>query len=82
LYGRSIIGSVLLVAGLYNVLWGKSREDKQQAAAAAAGETGVCTTGVCTITAERMRRQAGSGRHCRTDHVLGLSALIHLYFHL
>ncbi|XP_066394921.1 WAT1-related protein At5g64700-like [Miscanthus floridulus] len=31
----SIIGSVLLVAGLYNVLWGKSREDKQQAAAAA-----------------------------------------------
>jgi hypothetical protein len=36
LYGRSIIGSVLLVAGLYNVLWGKSREDKQQAAA---GET-------------------------------------------
>ena len=35
MYGRSIIGSVLLVAGLYNVLWGKSREDKQQAAAAA-----------------------------------------------
>ena len=38
MYGRSIIGSVILVAGLYNVLWGKSREDKQQAAAAA-GET-------------------------------------------
>jgi len=27
----SIIGSVLLVAGLYNVLWGKSREEKQAA---------------------------------------------------
>ncbi|KAF8669098.1 hypothetical protein HU200_051422 [Digitaria exilis] len=27
----SIVGSVLLVAGLYNVLWGKSREDKQAA---------------------------------------------------
>nr|CAB3458137.1 unnamed protein product [Digitaria exilis] len=26
-----IVGSVLLVAGLYNVLWGKSREDKQAA---------------------------------------------------
>lgn len=38
MYWRSIIGSVLLVAGLYNVLWGKSREDKQQAAAAV-GET-------------------------------------------
>ena len=29
--GCSIIGSVLLVAGLYNVLWGKSREEKQAA---------------------------------------------------
>lgn len=39
----SIIGSVLLVAGLYNVLWGKSREEKQQAAAAV-GETMTTTT--------------------------------------
>jgi hypothetical protein len=27
----SIIGSVLLVAGLYNVLWGKTREEQQVA---------------------------------------------------
>lgn len=40
----SIIGSVLLVAGLYNVLWGKSREEKQQAAAAV-GETTTTTDG-------------------------------------
>ncbi|CAL5062462.1 unnamed protein product [Urochloa decumbens] len=36
----SIIGSVLLVAGLYNVLWGKSREEKQAAGGGAGGEDG------------------------------------------